>query len=210
MRDAWNQPHGGFSVAFDLLNETEIVFVNAAFDSNPLVLLESLLLKDLAALHDFSHLVDGDHLDGSMVDAREPLKNLFDMLGLVCFTVNNSLTQLAFEHLEDVERVSKVQILNQLVGDFEHELSFTAWSNFDTPQFRVFDRWKADISGDVFDVGICSVVAQHVFVGLELCFSRLFFLFWLILVFLEHIVQHAGIESLSLGFQEFLRVTLNL
>ena len=79
----WNSRHktdSSFAVAFDFLDEAQVILVDATFDSDPLVLLEPLLLQNLTALHNLGHLVDWYHLHRSVVYSRESLKNLLDML----------------------------------------------------------------------------------------------------------------------------------
>ena len=67
------QSHHGFLVVFGAFNQAKVVLVNTAFDSDPLVLLESFLLLHLTAFHDFCHFVDGDHLYRFEVDTAQAL-----------------------------------------------------------------------------------------------------------------------------------------
>ena len=50
-----------FFVSVNCLDQAEIVFVDAAFDSDPLVFLEPLFLDDFATFHYLGHFVDRNH-----------------------------------------------------------------------------------------------------------------------------------------------------
>ena len=56
-----NESYHCFFVAVYKLNEAKIILVYSLLNPDPLMLLKLLLLMNLAALHDFSHLIDWYH-----------------------------------------------------------------------------------------------------------------------------------------------------
>lgn len=60
-RDPGDQSNHGLLVAIYGLDQPKVIFVDSTLDSDPLMLLESLLDGDFASLHDLSHFVDRNH-----------------------------------------------------------------------------------------------------------------------------------------------------
>ena len=60
-RNSRDQSNHGLLVSIYGLDQPKVIFVDSTLDSDPLMLLESLLNGDFASLHDLSHLVDRDH-----------------------------------------------------------------------------------------------------------------------------------------------------
>ena len=102
--------------------------------------LKSLFLDNLTSFHDLGHFIDWNHLNRPKVDSTQPLEDLLDMLRLVSLAVDNASGQLRLENFQNVQRVAQVQILNKFVRYFEHKFSFSAWRDFDSPKFGIFDR----------------------------------------------------------------------
>jgi hypothetical protein len=61
------------------------------------------------------------------------------MLGLVSLAVNNAGRELRLENLQDVQRISEVEVLNKFVGDLEYQFSLASWSHLDSPKLGVLD-----------------------------------------------------------------------
>ena len=84
-----------------------------------------------------------------MVDATEALEDLLNMLRFVSFTIDYARAQRGLKHLQNIQRVSSVEILDELIRDLEHQFSLTPGCDLDPPQFRVLDRRQANISLDI-------------------------------------------------------------
>lgn len=101
-RDSWNESDQSFFVTVNCFDQSQIVFVDATFDSDPLVFLEPLFLDDFAAFHNLGHFVDWDHCYRSLVYTTQSLKHFLYMLRFICFTVDYTGCQLGLKNFEHV------------------------------------------------------------------------------------------------------------
>ena len=88
-----NQTDKCFFCAMNQLDEPKIIFINACFDSYPLVRLYSWLDYNFTCLHNISHFINWNHADWFLVNSTQSLDYLFNMLRLKSFTVNDPWTQ---------------------------------------------------------------------------------------------------------------------
>ena len=134
-RNSWDQSNHSLFVAFYDFDEAKVILVDATFDSNPLMLLKSLLIYDFAPFHDLCHFIDRNHRYGSEIDTAKSLEYFLDMLRLVSFAVNYSRGEFRLEDFKHIQRIAHVQVIDELVRDFEYKLSFFAWGHLNPPKF---------------------------------------------------------------------------
>ena len=118
IRNSRNESHHSLFVTINKLDEAKVIFVNALFDTNPLMLLEPLLLDNLTSLHNLSHLIDRNHGHTSKIDSAKSLQYLLNVLRLVCLAVDDTLRQLTLKNFQNVKWISHVKELNELVCYF--------------------------------------------------------------------------------------------
>ena len=110
--DSWNQPDKCFFCAMNQLNKSKVIFINAWLNSYPLISLNSRLRYNLTSLHDISHLIDRNHGDWFLVDSTQSLNYFFNMLRLKSFAINNAWTKTRMENINNIQRISWVQVMN--------------------------------------------------------------------------------------------------
>ena len=123
IRDSRNNANQGFFRSNYLLDKAKVVTEWTFVDSDPLMSNDRRFFHLRASLHDLSHFCDRDHAQASRVDASHAPCQLLNMRQLVGLDKNDARGVFRLENLHHHERVSLVEIVDQLVSQTEDELA---------------------------------------------------------------------------------------
>lgn len=164
IRDSRNDAYQGVFRTNYLFYKAKVVTEWTFVDSDPLMSNDRSFFHLRASLHDLSHFCDRDHAQASRVDASHAPRQLLNMRELVGLDKDDPRGVLRLENLHHHERMSLVEIVDQLVSQTEDELALHSRLNFESPKLGVHIGGQVDIATESFSVNIHHLIAikRHV------------------------------------------------